>query len=168
MNLEKLDFESETKPTVDGDTRLRLLNRKLIVEFLVALVGEETKEKSKPQNLSQLSIIAQPLRFLPFLCKRTVIVDIEDVKNVKVPHPAYFGIHKILVSTRRSTDLEGREKKKKDIRSAYYVLDAVIKNNEKSAIFEALKELEESHRKCANIVRKVINEDVDLLSLEIL
>ena len=162
-SLERLNFMEKRDPTIDGNTKSKFVNPKLYVEFLTPLVGKPTKEKDRPQKISQLSIIAQPLRFMNFLLENLVTVDIGNLNGIKVPHPAYFGIHKILISQKRAEEY----KKKKDLASAANVLDATIKNGEINIILEAIKYLEDYHQKHAKRVKELLKEDTALSLLDI-
>lgn len=81
---------------------MRLMHPEMIVEFLVP---EKGRGSDKPYPLPQLGINAQPLRFLDYLVQNTISIETEGKGiRIKVPHPAAFGLHKLIISTRRKTE----------------------------------------------------------------
>lgn len=88
------------------------------VDFLTPNTGEET---GKPQALPALQTDAQPLRFLDYLIhdpEPAVILHGAGI-SVRVPAPARFAIHKLIVSRRRR---DGTAKRAKDIQQAETLL----------------------------------------------
>ena len=81
-----------------GAGYMKLMHPDLIVEFLVP---EKGKGSDRPYPLPQLSMNAQPLRFLDYLLQNTIRIEAEGLK-IKVPHPAAFALHKLIISTRRT------------------------------------------------------------------
>lgn len=75
------------------------MHPELIVEFLVPEKGWGT---DKPYPISQFGMNAQALRFLDFLVENTIVSD-SDGLRVRLPHPAAFGLHKLIISKRRDT-----------------------------------------------------------------
>jgi hypothetical protein len=108
---------------------IRMEHPELIVEFLVP---ERGKGSNKPYPLPRLGLNAQPLRFLEFLAQRTIKVHIEGV-FVRLPHPANFALHKLVVLSRR-TD---RAKQAKDKEAAMRVLEALIDKRQDDTIRKA-------------------------------
>jgi hypothetical protein len=109
-----------------GPGYMKLMHPELIVEFLVA---EKGRGSDKPQLLPQLGINAQPLRFLDYLLQNTISIEADKLK-INVPHPAAFGLHKLIVSSRRKNEA----KTLKDRREAISVLKALIKKGESDKI----------------------------------
>jgi hypothetical protein len=97
---------------------IRLEHPQLIVEFLVP---EKGKASDKPYPLPKLGLNAQALRFLDFLAQNTIAIHLQGTA-VTLPHPANFGLHKLLVLSRRATP----EKQAKDKEAALRVLHALI------------------------------------------
>lgn len=158
--LEDLDFIPHTRPSTNGYTRLEFVNPKLLVEFLVNQVG---RDSSDPQKIKQLEIIAQPLRFMNLALVKTIDVSVEGI-NITVPHPAYFGIHKLIVSERRSE----LHKKKKDLNSGALVLKATVENGEIEVIRNAIGYIDKHHKKSySKKIRELINDHPLLISLDI-
>ena len=97
---------------------LRLMHPELIVEFLVPERGRGT---SQPVRVSQFKVNAQALRFLNILADHTVTGTVEGVQ-VRLPHPAVFALHKLLIAPRR----QGKPSKQaKDVEAAVAVLEAL-------------------------------------------
>lgn len=111
-----------------GSGFMRLMHPELIVEFLVPERGRGTE---KPYPLPRLGVNAQALRFLDFLAEHTIMLESEGLK-IRLPHPAAFGLHKLIVSTRRKTS----EKSLKEQREAVDVLMALVRQQETRMIKE--------------------------------
>ena len=90
-------------------------HRELQVEFLVPELG---KGNDKPREIKKLHIKAVALRYLNLLLDYQLIVKYEGLE-VRVPEPAAFGLHKLIISQRRTN----KEKQKADLRMAIGVLD---------------------------------------------
>jgi hypothetical protein len=75
---------------------------------------------------------AQALRFLEFLAQDTISTNVEGV-SVRLPHPAYFALHKLVVLSRRT----GQAKQAKDQDAALKVLEALVKKGEDDSIRKA-------------------------------
>ena len=89
-----------------SDGYIRFLHPDLIVEFLVPERGRGT---NKPFEVPALGINAQPLRFLDLLLGDTISVPFQSV-NVRLPHPARFALHKLLISGRRPSEKAERDR----------------------------------------------------------
>jgi len=97
----------------------------LIIEFLVPERGRGTH---KPVPVPDLGINAQSLRFLDFLVTDAIRVRFYDLA-VRVPHPANFALHKLIIASRRQSD-----KGERDRSQAVQVLQALIKAGEEATI----------------------------------
>ncbi|MDQ7827053.1 MAG: GSU2403 family nucleotidyltransferase fold protein [Candidatus Eremiobacteraeota bacterium] len=126
--LEKLGFLVDFK----GSGFTNLESPELIVEFLVP---EKGKGSSAPRVISGFGINAQPIRFLNFLEERLIDVSYRDLV-VKIPHPAWFAIHKLIISRRRPE--HQATKKSNDITQALAVWDMVVAMGEKGELREVL------------------------------
>lgn len=108
----KVDIGEMLKPlgfVVDfkgSDGYIRFLHPELIVEFLVPERGRGT---TKPFDVPKLGINAQPLRFLDLVLDTTITVPFQSV-TLRLPHPANFAIHKLLISGRRLSDKAERDR----------------------------------------------------------
>lgn len=118
---------------------IRLIHPELIIEFLVPEIGRGT---TKPYPLPELSINAQRLRFLELLETDRIIVDFNGLK-VTLPHPVNFGLHKIIVSSRRKSV----EKKAKDIKTGIEVLRLCIANKDVPKLVELFKSISKKQQK---------------------
>ena len=126
----------------------------LILEFLVPARG---KESNKPFFIEELGINAQALRFMDALARAPIKMLFEDIK-VKVPHPADFALHKLLIASRRKQD----EKAEKDRTQAIALLTAL---NE----FDEIESVREIFRKMPNSWKKTIKLELkDLKEIEML
>lgn len=112
--------------TFNNSGYMRLEHPEIMVEFLVPERGRGT---DKPYPLPHLGVNAQALRFLDFLVQNTITMESDDV-CVRLPHPAAFGLHKLIVSKRRKAE----EKSLKERREALDVLNALIKQGESEKI----------------------------------
>jgi len=112
---------------------IRLEHPQLIVEFLVP---ERGRGSDKPYSLPQLGLNAQALRFLEYLSVDTITSKVGSVK-LKLPHPANFALHKLLVMTRRPK----ADKRAKDKESAIRILSALIASDQKATIKKAFQEM---------------------------
>lgn len=134
----------------------KLVHPELIVEFLVP---EKGRGIDKPYPIPQLGTNAQALRFLDFLIENTIVIDSEGLR-VRIPHPAAFGLHKLIVSGRRN---DKKEKAAKDIKEGVAVLTALVEQDEAAGIREMFCKMPVPWRK------KVVNalagyEDEDIVS----
>lgn len=126
---------------------IRLEHPQLIVEFLVPERGRGT---DKPIRLPQLGLNAQALRFLELLSQNTITVKAEGI-ILTLPHPANFGLHKLLVLQRRPT----AEKAMKDLDAGIGVLKALAEKGEMKFIKNIFNSMP---RRWQSKIRKVIKE----------
>lgn len=118
---------------------VKLIHPELIVEFLVPEIARGT---SKPYPLPELGINAQRLRFLELLERDTIIVDFSGLK-VTLPHPVNFGLHKIIVSSRRTN----ADKTAKDVQAGLEVLRLCVNNMDAPRIVELFGNVSKKQRK---------------------
>ncbi len=105
---------------------LRLNHPELIIEFLVP---ERGRGRDTPFPLPELGINAQALRFLDFLIENTIKLEFDDLK-LNLPHPAAFGLHKLIISSRRIKE----EKRIKERLEAISILKFLIKKGKEEKI----------------------------------
>lgn len=105
-------------PDLRAEGCVSLSHPDLIIDFLVA---ERGKGEEATVPVPALGIHAQPLRFLDFLSRDTIVVNHEGL-DIRLPHPASFALHKLIVSGRRAKP----EKANKDLRQALELLDVLI------------------------------------------
>lgn len=118
---------------------MKLMHPDLIVEFLVP---EKGRGSEKPYPLPQLSMNAQPLRFLDYLLQNTICIEAEGL-NINVPHPAAFALHKLIISARRTKE----EKLLKDRKEALAVLTALVRKGDECEIKSMLDRMPSRWRK---------------------
>ena len=136
---------------------MRMEHPDLIVEFLVP---ERGRGSSKPYPLPKLGLNAQPLRFLEFLAQNTIIATLEGVP-VRLPHPANFALHKLVVLSRRAD----RAKQAKDKDAAMKVLEALKDKGEDDSVRKAFKTMP---RRWQNKVRRQLEDPLDKKVMTIL
>ncbi|MBU0714919.1 MAG: nucleotidyltransferase domain-containing protein [Verrucomicrobia bacterium] len=107
------------------DGWITLQHPDLIIEFLIPERGRGTH---KPVLVPDLGVNAQSLRFLDFLATDTIRVRFHDL-ILRVPHPANFALHKLIIASRRQSD-----KGERDRSQAVQVLQALIQSGEKATI----------------------------------
>ena len=105
---------------------IKLEHPDLSIEFLVP---ERGRGEDKPYSIPQLSINAQPLRFLDFLIENTISINAEGL-HIKLPHPAAYALHKFIIFKRRSK----AEKHDRDIEGALRVFNELIRHKKQSEI----------------------------------
>ncbi len=136
---------------------IRLEHPELIVEFLVP---ERGRGFNKPYPLPQLGLNAQALRFLDYLSVNTIESNIGPVK-FRLPHPANFALHKLLVMSRRPK----AEKQAKDKESAIRILNALIETGQSKVLKKAFFEMP---KKWQNKVIKQLSEITERHILDVL
>lgn len=126
----------------------------LILEFLTPLRG---RGASAPVPVPALGINAQRLRFLDLLAGDTIQVQFEEIP-VRVPHPAAFALHKLIIAPRRKS-----EKMDRDREQAITVLHALVESGELSAIRDRFCKLPVSWREPIRAALALAREN-DLLA----
>lgn len=101
---------------------IRLEHPDLAIEFLVP---EKGRGSNKPFPLKELSINAQPLRYLSLLTQRVINTEVEGVK-ISLPHPVIFAFHKLIIAQIR----KNKDKEAKDKEQAVRILRALIDKGE--------------------------------------
>lgn len=107
------------------DGWITLQHPDLIIEFLVPERGRGTR---KPVSVPALGINAQALRFLDFLAINPIRVRFHEL-TVRVPHPANFALHKLIIASRRKSDKGNRDRSQ-----AIQILQALIQCDEAATI----------------------------------
>lgn len=96
-----------------------LQHPELLLEFLVP---ERGRGGDKAVSLPQLGVNAQPLRYLDMLLEGSITVR-HDRLLLRLPHPARFALHKLLVAGRRR-DAAKAEKDRNEARKVLAALEA--------------------------------------------
>lgn len=110
---------------------IKLSHPLLNLEFLVP---EQGRGSDKPMAFPELKINAQRLRFLNYLLEDTVKVHYEGLP-LRLPHPARFALHKLIVSTRR----KNKEKAARDIDQAVGLLHTISQAGEEVSLTKAMQ-----------------------------
>jgi len=131
---------------------IRLGHPELIVEFLVP---ERGRQSDKPFPLPQIGLNAQPLRFLDFLAGNTIEVNFHNSK-IRLPHPAAFALHKLIIHSRRTKT----EKAIKDKAQALMLLDLLLKKGETKALQFIFAKMPAKWRKNVLAVLEKLDETV--------
>lgn len=113
---------------------IRLDHPELIVEFLIPELG---KGREKPYPLPNLGLNAQPLRFLSFLTEHTITVDYEGMK-LKLPHPAAYALHKVIVFGRRKAKDKAEKDKEQAIQLLKYLAVVPTEHRKIRPIFDSM------------------------------
>jgi len=132
---------------------IRLLHPDLIVEFLVQ---EQGRGSDKPYPLPSLGLNAQPLRFLNLLCEKIIKINIERI-IISIPHPAWFAIHKLIVTQRRKK----AEKADKDLTVAIALLHDLKNMKQSKLILEAYNSVSKKWQaKIINLLEKKQEKEI--------
>lgn len=90
----------------------------LRVEFLIPEIG---RGFHKPRDIQKLHVKAQSLRYLNLLAGYPRLFSWKDLQ-IKVPEPAAFSIHKLIISGRRLK----KDKRVRDVEAAIGILDYIF------------------------------------------
>lgn len=106
-----------------GDEGVSILQHpELMVEFLVVGRG---RGDGKIVNLSALGLNAQPLRFMGAAMMQIIELELHDVV-VRLPHPACFALHKLLIAPRRRE----AARRSRDAESGVHLLELLAEKGE--------------------------------------
>jgi hypothetical protein len=129
--LQELGFISDMK----GSGFTTLSSPELIVEFLVP---EKGKGSADPLIIKAFELNAQPIRYLNLLEEQVITISYRDLE-VLVPHPAWFAIHKLIISQRRPE--KQKNKSDNDIIQALSVWDMLDEMGESSTVKGVIEKL---------------------------
>ncbi|MDD5223439.1 MAG: GSU2403 family nucleotidyltransferase fold protein [bacterium] len=150
VDIVKLLKEDGFIPTFSASGYLRLEHPEMMIEFLVPERGKGT---DKPYPLSHLGMNAQSLRFLDYLLRNTITIKSGNLR-INVPHPAAFGLHKLIISGRRKSEA----KAEKEVGEAISVLRALMESGQSEEIKEKFQSMPLSWRK--KVLRTLKNENI--------
>ncbi|MFA7368587.1 MAG: GSU2403 family nucleotidyltransferase fold protein [Kiritimatiellales bacterium] len=136
--LKDLGFLTEYKGSAGY---MQLIHPEVMLEFLVPQRGRET---DRPFDLPQLGLNAQRLRYMDIALMKPIKLMFEDVP-IRVPHPACFALHKLLVAPRRKEAF----KKERDIEIAVELLGLLFARNDQPVLKEVFCQFPASWRKTA-------------------
>ncbi len=111
----------------------------LHVEFLLPRFGPQSDQV---RSVPELGINAQPLRFMSLLIHHTIQCNYEELQ-LTLPHPAAYGVHKLIISSRRLN----QTKVEKDREQAEAVLTALTKPEDLDLLKQILKESSKKEKK---------------------
>ncbi len=133
---------------------MRLNHPELIVELLVPERGRGT---DKPYPLPGLKMNAQPLRYLDFLATNTILVKYGDM-TIKVPHPAAFALHKLIIFKRRTK----KDKAEKDEQQALMIFDSLIEKGDLRKIRDIYRSMPKSWQETIlDNLKKLDRKDIE-------
>lgn len=134
--LKDLGFLTEYKGSAGY---MQLIHPEVMLEFLVPQRGRET---DRPFDLPQLGLNAQRLRYMDVALMKPIELMFEDI-SIRVPHPACFALHKLLVAPRRKEAF----KRERDIEIAVELLNLLFDRNDQPILKEVFRQFPESWRK---------------------
>lgn len=117
-------------PQIKAGGYVQLMHPEIMLEFLVA---ERGRGYDKPYPLPQLGVNAQALRFMDIANDSAINLEYEDI-TVRVPHPAAFALHKLIIVPRR----KNKSKASRDLTSAVEILELLFKTGDTTMIGELL------------------------------
>ncbi|MDD5506313.1 MAG: GSU2403 family nucleotidyltransferase fold protein [Candidatus Omnitrophica bacterium] len=135
---------------------IRLEHPDLAIEFLVPETGRGSTE---PFKLPDLGINAQQLRYLQILSEDTINVEKEGI-TVRLPHPALFALHKLIVANLR----KNRDKKEKDIKESLQTLKIILEKEGPAVIHRHFHMIMPSwQNKIVKLLRQI--DEVEILTI---
>lgn len=125
--LEELGFVS----TFHGMSGLAVYDHpELRLEFLVPEIG---RGSNAPVAIKGLRVQAQCIRYLNFLTDAVIVLEHQGLR-VRVPEPAAFALHKLIVSSKRTK----KAKREKDLEAAVGVLEYLLRDSREKARVKVL------------------------------
>jgi len=116
-----------------------LQHPELLVEFLVA---ERGRGVTTAVNLPMLGMNAQSLRFMDIPMMKVMDSTLHGVR-VRVPHPACFALHKLLVAPNRNSI----ERRDRDAETGAHVLELLLAKGETLTVQSIYSQFPKSWRK---------------------
>lgn len=110
----------------------------LHIEFLSPRLGQQS---DKPKKIPELGINVRPLRFMSLMARETIQCSYRGIE-VTVPHPAVYGIHKLIISARRPKDF----KRENDRQQAELVLTSLSNPQGLELLHRVYKALSKNER----------------------
>jgi hypothetical protein len=133
--LDDLGFVQQVK----AGGYIQLVHPEVMLEFLVA---ERGRGSEKPYPLPQLGLNAQALRFMDIADKFSIRLEYEGI-ILRVPHPAAFALHKLVIVPRR----KNKAKAERDSRSAIEILNLLFRADDTAMMVELLGHFPSSWKK---------------------
>jgi len=142
--MEKIGFEIQHSYP---DGHLRILNKDILIEFLIADKG---KGLPNPYEIKKLHINSEPMRYMNILLKETMIIKKWKIR-FQIPRPEMFILHKLIISIRR----KNKEKGKRDYINAKKLANIMKSKGTSNKIKEEFKLLTNSEKK--TIIKTIKN-----------
>ncbi len=124
--LDDLGFVQQVK----AGGYIQLVHPEVMLEFLVA---ERGRGSDKPYPLPQLGLNAQSLRFMDIADEFSIRLEYEGIV-LRVPHPAAFALHKLIIVPRR----KNKAKALRDTQSAVEILNLLFHTGDTAMMVELL------------------------------
>ncbi len=135
---------------------IKLEHPDLMIEFLCPEKGRGIDE---PVNIPKLGVNAQALRYMNFLVSEVITVNVEGFA-LRLPHPVYFALHKLIIFQRRPK----QDKADKDKEAAVMLLRSLINKGDAPLIKSIFNSMLSAWRK--SIIQGLQNpEDKDILKV---
>ncbi|MCK5676297.1 MAG: hypothetical protein KAH99_04710 [Verrucomicrobia bacterium] len=133
--LDDLGFVQQVK----AGGYIQLMHPEVMLEFLVA---ERGRGSDKPYPLPQLGLNAQSLRFMDIADEFSIRLEYEGIM-LRVPHPAAFALHKLIIVPRR----KNKAKALRDTQSAVEILNLLFHTDDTAMMAELLRGFPPSWKK---------------------
>ena len=151
--LKQLGFEEHINP----DHSVYYTGFGIKIEFLAPQLG---KGRGESPFIRKLGISPQMLRFMNLLFMESFELSISKGIKVRVPAPAAFMLHKILIADRRKES----GKMEKDLRQAIYTAEFILKTpSEYQKLINLVSEIPRSWKKR---IQKTLNQAKKILPQE--
>lgn len=128
---------------------MQFMHPDLMLEFLVP---ERGRGGDKPYDVPSLGVNAQALRYLDLLLRGAIALKFERIP-IRVPHPANFAVHKLIISTRRKAKAE------QDRDQAVKVLKALRETGDLDSARRVMEFIPDSWRRTAKQALKASGEE---------
>ena len=117
-------------PEIKAGGYIQLMHPEVMLEFLVA---ERGRGYDKPYPLPHLGINAQALRFMDIANDSAINLEHEGI-TIRVPHPAAFALHKLIIVSRRKNEAKAL----RDTSSAVEILTLLIRAGDTEMLHDLL------------------------------
>lgn len=111
-------------------------------EFDVEFLWPRSGSHDKPKVIPELSVNARPLPYMSDLAQQTIQCSFQGIEII-LPHPAVYGIHKLIISSRRTQDF----KRDNDRQQAEMVLTALSNPKDIALLDQIYKNLSKQEKK---------------------
>jgi hypothetical protein len=146
-------FEVPQLNNKNPSTSLMSNKSKIKIDFLTV---QRNGIDSKPHYFADLSIAAEPLKYMDYLLGGQSVMGLvvgSHAIPVNLPDPARFAVHKLVIAQERTLSFE--TKSAKDIRQATDVLEALIETDREHDIQQAIADLLAVPKALANVQKSM-------------